>query len=81
MTERIRPTWAGEVERLHELLVAQATRSAEPSVSAAIETTAKGEAKPDCKVYAPMGCDYEALSAHAEQVADIAKATYARLIG
>jgi hypothetical protein len=32
-TQRIRPTWAGEVERLHELLVAQATRSGEPYVT------------------------------------------------
>jgi hypothetical protein len=59
---RIRPTWAGEVERLHELLVAQATRSGEPYVTVEFTRNAKGDTQINTKVSAPGGCDVEALT-------------------
>lgn len=64
----------------HEERMAQAARSSEPSASAAIETTAKGEPKPDVKLYAPLGCDYDALQAHAQAVTDIAVEAYGRAV-
>lgn len=65
-----------------ERMAAIAGRAAarEPSVSAGIETTAKGEPKPDVKVDAPMGCDYEALREHMRQVVDIEVEGYGRAV-
>ena len=76
-----RLTLADAYRDSHESLLAALTRSpSEPSASASVETTAKGEPKPDVKLYAPMGCDYEALGEHARQVTDIAVAAYARAV-
>lgn len=65
---------------MHDERMAQATRSPEPSASASIETTAKGEPKPDVKLYAPLGCDYEALQVHAQKVTDTAVEAYGRAV-
>jgi hypothetical protein len=76
MTERIRPTWAGEVERLHELLVAQATRSGEPYVTVEHTLNAKGDTQTSTKVSAPFGFDLNALATYADGVESIAYDTY-----
>jgi hypothetical protein len=75
---RIRPTWAGEVERLHELLTAQATRSGEPYVTVELSRNAKGETQHTAKVSAPAGHDLHELELYAEQVRAIAVASYER---
>ena len=66
----------------HEERMAQLTRTVarDPSVSAGVETTAKGEPKPDVKVEAPMGCDMDALRAHALAVVDIEVEAYGRAV-
>jgi hypothetical protein len=74
---RIRPTWAGEVERLHELLVAQATRSGEPYVTVEHTLNAKGDTQTSTKVSAPFGADLTALEDYAHAVEKIAANTYA----
>ena len=77
MTDEPRRLVSADVIRMqHELALAQATRSPEPSVSVDVETTAKGEAKPSVKVYAPMGCDHAALLIHAGQTVDTAVTAY-----
>jgi UDP-N-acetylmuramate-alanine ligase len=77
MTERIRPTWAGEVERLHELLVAQATRSGEPYVTVEHTLNAKGDTQTSTKVSAPFGFDLNDLDDYAHHVEKIAANIYA----
>lgn len=73
---RIRPTWAGEVERLHALLTAQATRSGEPYVTVEHTLNAKGDTQTSVKVSAPAGYDLDELEAYALQVEGIATDTY-----
>lgn len=73
---RIRPTWAGEVERLHALLTAQATRSGEPYVTVELSRNAKGETQHTSKVSAPAGYDLDDLAQYAEAVRQIAVESY-----
>ncbi len=60
----------------HEERMAQAARSAEPSVSVECDDTAKGDTTPTVKLYAPLGCDLEALDLHAAKVSEIAVRTH-----
>jgi hypothetical protein len=76
-TQRIRPTWAGEVERLHELLVAQATRSGEPYVTVEHTLNAKGDTQTSVKISAPFGSELIELENYAHGVEKIAANTYA----
>ena len=76
----VRPSWRIAYQDSLATIDKLTTRTAEPSASASVETTAKGEPKPDVKVYAPMGCDYDALAAHAQAVADIAVESYGRAV-
>jgi hypothetical protein len=76
MAERIRPTWAREVERLHELLVTQATRSGEPYVTVEFTRNAKGDTQISTKVSAPGGTDPAELAKLGDQVYAQAAAIY-----
>lgn len=71
-TEPRRLVNADVIRMQHELAMAQATRSPEPSVSVECDDTAKGDTTPTVKLWAPLGCDLAALKAHAQEVARIA---------
>lgn len=58
------------------LKTALARTPAEPTVSVELGATAKRVTQPTVKIHAPLGCDLEALAAHAEQVRLIAVAQY-----
>jgi hypothetical protein len=63
-------------EHRHLEAMAQAARSAEPSVSVELGANAKRETIPTVKLYAPLGCDEEKLRAHAEMVTRISIEQY-----
>jgi hypothetical protein len=63
----------------HEERMAQAARAAEPTVSVELDSTAKRETTPTVKLYAPLGCDLEALQAHADRVREIAVEQYRKV--
>jgi hypothetical protein len=63
----------------HEERMAQAARSAEPSVSVELDANAKRETIPTVKLYAPMNCDLEALREHADKVREIAVEQYGKV--
>lgn len=68
---------AAVMETMSGLLEAAVTRApAEPSVSVECDDTAKGDTTPTVKIYAPAGCDLDALEAHAKRVAEIAVQTH-----
>jgi len=62
------------MEQMSELLrVALERTPSEPWVTVEITDAAKGEVRVETKVSAPLGCDLEALTAHAASVLDIAE--------
>jgi len=63
----------------HEERMAAAARSAEPSVSVELDANAKRETIPTVKLYAPMGCDLDALRKHADKVREIAVEQYGKV--
>ena len=63
----------------HEERMAQAARSAEPTVSVELDANAKRETIPNVKIYAPLGCDLEALQVHADRVREIAVEQYGKV--
>lgn len=72
-TEPRRLVNADVIRMQHELAMKQAERSpGEPSVSVELDDTAKGDTSPTVKIYAPLGCDLEALALHAAKVREIA---------
>ena len=72
---------ADYIRMQHEVAMAQAERHAEPSVTVECDDTAKGDTSPTVKVWAPLGCDYDALTDHALKVAEIAAKAHKQVQG
>lgn len=76
-TEAPRRLVSADVIRMqHELAMAQATRSPEPSVSVEFTLNAKGETQHTVKVYAPAGIVADELDALAQETLQIARAVH-----
>jgi hypothetical protein len=60
----------------HLEAMAHAARASEASVTVECDDTAKGDTTPTIKIYAPLGCDTDALAKHAAKVASLAVKTH-----
>lgn len=67
---------ADVIAQLQHTIDALTARGTEPTVSVEITDAAKGEVRVVTKVSAPMGCDLDALSDHADEVVNIAQAIH-----